>query len=396
MNSLKSPYNLVVVALAALLVAGCGVPAATPTPAPAFPPPPPPPPTLPPPPPSASPTVPAGGSLFRLAKVVQVTPAGNYLNADFVRIGYVPGRDRFIVTFNTMLSQPEGGCSGDSFDASLGLYREYAYWEYTADMRETGRGGIVSCHATTDTGGFFLADDFYLASMEFHNNVAGWYLAKFNAVTWANSVGYFYPFSDPRMQAADPTVAFVDGQIDISGVDEGSGGTHHNFFTTDLQFVGKRLLSDTPHSGFSSMITLGGITHFLSSRTETPKAPWAVIVMQYDPNWTYLGVMTLREHAATPQGLAFDGSRFYVAYTARTDGIPFVENIHLAAFDLDWNLIEDIALTNFTLQDKTSSIHPWLVLRDNRLYVSYCQSAPAGGIETLQAYVKLYELSQNP
>lgn len=335
-------------------------------------------------------------SLFTLIKTVQVTPAGNYLNADFVRIGYVPGRDRFIVTFNTMLSQSEGGCGNASLDAALGLYREYAYKEYTADMTETGKAGIVSCHATIDTGGFFLGDDFYLASMDFQNNLGGWYLAKFNAVTWANSVGYFYPLSDSQMQAADPTVAFVNGQIDISGVDEGSGGTHHNFFTTDLQFVGKRLLSDAEHSGFSSMITLGGITHFLSSRTETAEAPWAVIVMQYDPDWTYLGVKTLREHAATPQGLAFDGSRFYVVYTERTDGFPFVENIHLAAFDLNWNLIEDIALTNFTLQDQTSSIHPWLVLRDNRLYISYSQNAPAGGIETLQAYVKVYEVSQNP
>jgi hypothetical protein len=31
------------------------------------------------------------------------------------------------------------------------------------------------------------------------------------------------------------------------------------FLTTDLQFVGNRLLSDTEHSGFSSMVTLGGI-----------------------------------------------------------------------------------------------------------------------------------------
>jgi len=116
-------------------------------------------------------------------------------------------------------------------------------------------------------------------------------------------------------------------------------------------------------------------------------------VMQYDPNWAFLGVKTLREHAATPQGLAFDGSRFYVAYTQRTDGFPFTENIHLAAFDMDWNLIEDIALTDFSEQDQTSSIHPWLVLRDNRLYVSYCQNSPAGGIETLQAYVKVYELN---
>jgi hypothetical protein len=330
-------------------------------------------------------------TLFRLVKEVQVTPSGDYLNADFVRIGYVPGRDRFIVTFNTMVSD-SGWCS-ESFDGLYGLYRVYAYKEYTADMDETGKDSIVSCHGTIDTGGLLIGDDFYLASMEFHNGVAGWYLARFNAVTWASLVEYFYPFSDPQMLAADPTVAFVNGQIDISGVNEVGGGTHHNFFTTDLQFVSKMLLSDTPHSGFSSMFTLGGITHFLSSRTETPDAPWAVIVMQYDPNWTCLGVKTLREHAATPQGLAFDGSRFFVAYTARTDGFPFIENIHLAAFDLDWKLIEDIPLTHFTLQDSTSSIHPWLVLKDNRLYVSYCQNAPAGGIETLQAYVKVYEIT---
>jgi hypothetical protein len=330
-------------------------------------------------------------SLFKHVKSVQVTPSDNYQNADFVRIGYVPGRNRFIVTFNTMVSD-SGWCS-ESFDAFYGLYRVYAYKEYTADMDETGKDSIVSCHGTTDTGGLLIGDDLYLASMEFQNSVPGWYLARFNTVTWASLVEYFYPFSDFNMQAADPTVAFVNGQIDISGIYEVGGGTHHNFFTTDLQFVRKMLLSDTPHNGFSAMITLGGITHFLSSRAGTPQAPWAVIVMHYDLNWAFLGVKSLREHAATPQGLAFDGSRFYVAYTERTDGFPFAENIHLAAFDLDWNLIEDIALTNFTLQDSTSSIHPYLALRNNRLYVSYSQNAPAGGIETLQAYVKVYDMT---
>jgi hypothetical protein len=366
MNILKFSIKLVGMAVTVLLMAGCT-------------------------PPADSPSV----SLFKMVKEVQVTPAGNYLNADFVRIGYVPGRNRFIVTFNTMLYQPEGGCSSDSFDAALGLYREYAYIEYTADMVQTGLSGIVSCHATTDTGGCFDGDDFYLASMEFNNNAGGWHLAKFNAVTWANSAGYFYPLSDSRMQAADPTVAIVNGQVDISGIDESSGGTHHNFFTADLQFLSQRILDDTPHSGFSSMIALDGIIHFLSSRTETAKDPWAVVVMQYDANWNYLGVKTLRENAATPQGLAFDGTQFYVAYTVRTSGFPFIENVHLAAFDKNWSIIEDIALTNFTQENQTSSIHPWVVLKDKRLYVSYSQNSPAGGIETLQAHVKVYELNPN-
>ena len=397
MNSPKFLQKLIGVILAIVFLAGYGAPSATPAPPPTFPPPPPlspppPPDLLPPPPPSpASPTVSTGGSLFKLVKKVEVTPSGNYQNADFVRIGYVPGRHRIIVTFGTMLSQPEGGC--ETLDPFYGLYKAYAYKEYTDGMVETGKAGIVSCHATSDTGGFFRGNDFYLASAETNNNVEGWNLAKFNAVTWASSADYWYPLTDSQMRAGDPTVAFVNGQIDVSSVHEGLGGTHHNFFTTDLQFVSQRLLSDTQHQGFSSMISQGGITYLLTSKAGIS---WSVILMQYLPSWTYLGVITLREHAATPQGLAFDGTRYYVAYTDRTDGFPFVENVHLAAFDTSWNLIDDIALTSHTLQEQTSSIHPWLVLRNNRLYVSYSENAPAGGIETLQAYVKVYQLHQNP
>src|SRR4030043_814702 len=94
--------------------------------------------------------------LFNLVKEVQVTPSGDYLNADFVRIGYGPGRDRFIVTFNTMVSD-SGWCS-ESFDGFYGLYRVYAYKEYTTDMAETDNSGIVSCHGTTDTGGLLIGN----------------------------------------------------------------------------------------------------------------------------------------------------------------------------------------------------------------------------------------------
>jgi hypothetical protein len=323
---------------------------------------------------------------FNLVKEVQVTPSADYLNADFVRIGYVPGRDRFIVTFNTMVSDP-GLCS-ESFDEFYKLYRVYAYKEYTADMEETGKDSIVSCHGTTDTGGCLLGDDFFLASAKIQDTIEGWNLAKFNVVTWAKLAEYYYPLTDHSWHASDPTVALANGQIDINAGKDGLG-THHHFFTTALQFVNQLVLSDTDHIGFSSMITQGGINYFLSSK---PGVPWSAIVMKYDMNWTYLGMKTLRDNAATPQGLAFDGTLFYVAYTERSDGFPFVENVHLAAFDTNWSLIGDVPLTNFTLQDQKSSIHPFLALRNNRLYVSYCQNAPAGGIETLQAYVKVYEI----
>jgi hypothetical protein len=324
-----------------------------------------------------------GKSLFTLVKSVQVTPSGNYLNGGFPRIAYVPGRDRIIVTFNTKLSQPQADC------IDVG----YAYKEYTADMAETGSAGVVSCHALIDTGGLFVGNDFYFAGAERKDNVEGWNVAKFNAVTWASSVDYFYPFTDSQAGGGDPMVAYVNGQIDISGA-YGDNATHHNFFTTDLQFVNKRLLSDTPHFGFTSMITQGGVINFLSSQG----ALGDLIVMRYDPSWTYLGVKTLKEHAATPTGVAFDGSRFYVVYTdasQRTTGCH-CENVHLAAFDASWNLVDDIALTSLTLQDQMSAIHPSLAMKDNRLYVAYEQNAAGGGLDTLQVYVKVFSVNPPP
>ncbi len=380
MDSPKFMQKLIGVILAIIFLTGCGAPAATPTLSPTFPPPPSP--TFPPPPTPAQPVSSTGQpSLFTLVKSVQVTPSGNYLNADFVRIAYVPGRDRFVVTFNTRLSQTEGGCPG---------LQGYAYKEYTADMVETGNAGVISCHGMIDTGGLFVGNDFYLASAERKDNVEGWNVAKFNAVTWASSVDYFYPLTDSQAAGGDPMVAYVNGQVDISSV-YGVNATHHNFFTTDLQFVSTRILSDTPHFNFNSMITQGGVINFLSSQG----AFGDLIVMQYDPSWTYLGVKTLKEGAATPMGVAFDGNRFYVAYTnvsQRTTGC-LCENVHLAAFDANWNLVDYIALTSLTLQDQMSAIHPSLAVKDNRLYVAYAQNAPGGGVETLQVYVKVYDVS---
>jgi hypothetical protein len=408
MNSPQLLHRSIGMILAIAVLAGCGAPAAAPTPSPTFPPPspspfsppnPPPPPPgtfsppnpppgtfLPPPPTPTQPVPPTGQpGLFTLVKSVQVTPSGNYLNGDFLRIAYVPGRDRFVVTFNTRLSQTEGGCT-----APQGTIPAYAYKEYTADMVETGNAGVISCHAMIDTGGLFVGNDFYLASAERKDNVEGWNVAKFNAVTWASSVDYFYPLTDSQAVGGDPMVAYVNGQVDISSV-YGDNATHHNFFTTDLQFVSKRLFSDTPHFGFNSMITQGGVINFLSSQG----ALGDLIVMRYDPSWTYLGVKTLKEHAATPMGVAFDGNRFYVAYTdasQRTTGC-MCENVHLAAFDTSWNLVDDIALTSLTLQDQMSAIHPSLAMKDNRLYVAYAQNAAGGGVDTLQVYVKVYDVS---
>jgi hypothetical protein len=70
------------------------------------------------------------------------------------------------------------------------------------------------------------------------------------------------------------------------------------------------------------------------------------------------------------------------------------KTFHLAAFDTNWNLIDDIALTNHTVQEQINAIHPFLAMKDKRLYVSYSENASGGGVETLQAYVKVFEITE--
>lgn len=446
MNSPKSLQLAVGAVLMIVFLAGCSTPAPMPTALPMLPPPPPPPtplpnlpptpvpfvppsPAIPPPPPPAPPPTSAPAtvaqptvtqpkptteqfSLFKLFKTAKVTPMGGFVTGNmFARIGYVTGRDRFIVTFSSHLSKPQAGR----------IDQAYAFREYTADMVETGKNGVISCHALSDTGGLFVGDDFYLASMGLENGSEGWHLEKFNAVTWKQSASLFYSLTtltDEKRgvkveyieDPGDPMLAYVNGQIDISSTYRkndptapwspySGAATHHQLFTTDLKFATKRVLSDTPHINLSSMITANGTTNFLTGTALFGD----VVVMQYDSNWKYLGTKTLKKKAATPEGVAFDGTRFYVSYldvpcTSVPCTVP--TNVRLAAFDSNWNMLDDIAVTSITTQDHKQTSRPALALRNGRIYVAYDQAEDTTRTDAIpqtddvQVYVKAYDLTQ--
>jgi hypothetical protein len=394
MNSPKFPQTLIAMILVTAFLAGCSVPVATPTLAPTFPP-------L----PSTQITQPPQPqSLFKPFRTVKVTPVGNISGGVFVRVGYVPGRDTIIVSFKGRLGGPEGDCDVNDFYA-------YAWREYIIDMKETGRYGIVTCLSGPDVGGIFLGNDFYYAAMG-HNNengVDGWWLAKYDAVTWTSLVNlFFYPLSQGENNG-DPMIVPVNGRIDISGKyyksadEELAKATHHQFFTPDLQFVSKRILTDTPNIDLSSLLVVNGVTNFITS---TAFLGGDLTVMQYDSGWNYLSTKTLVQGASQPEGAAFDGSRYYVSYVDMSScALSFPScamNIRLAAFDSSWNLLEDIPVTSFVLKDHKTPARPSLILRNNRIYVVYDQqeseAAPNQPVENMdiQVYVKVYELSQNP
>jgi signal peptidase I len=105
-------------------------------------------------------------------------------------------------------------------------------------------------------------------------------------------------------------VALVNGTLDFSSVylatgvlpwvDEGAA-THHEFFTPDLQFIEKKILSDTPHSIGTSMIFIDGIYYFVTATAVRGD----VIVMKYDQDWNYLGMKELTKQGNWPEGVAF-------------------------------------------------------------------------------------------
>ncbi len=384
MNRSKFPKHLLEVILVLVLLAGCVAPAPTPVPPPI------PQPGNPPPPTSAQ------LSLFKFIKSVDVTPVGNLAGGLFVRIGYVPERERIIVTFKAKLGQAKGGCA-DVF--------AYAYREYTEDMQETGNYGVITCQTGPDVGGLVLGNDFYYAAMGHDNvsNVDGWYLAKYNAVTWTTSVRpFFYPLAPGELND-DPMIAVVNGQLDISSHYKRAGeigpghATHHQFFTPNFQFVSKRVLTDTSHINLTSLLAGAGVINFITS-TDL----WGdMIVIQYDASWNYLGQKTLKVKASAPEGAAFDGPWFYVSYidnSLETPGMPGGnDNIRLAAFDSKWNLLDDIAVTSFVPGDHKAPARPSLTLRNNRIYVCYDEGENAMPNQTpetadLQVHVKVYEL----
>ncbi len=343
------------------------------------------------------------GGPFTPVMTVKVTPTGKFLRGSFVRIFWVPKRNRLIVTFNTDLSKSAAGVYGDP---------AYAYREYTVDMVPTSDGVILSGHPFTDTGALLVGNDFYLATQEAQGGFEGWGLAKYDALTWANPVGDFYPlktwtFKTGPLKAGedpgDPMLAYVNGEIDISSkyiTDPtkinpwASASTHHQFFTTDLKFVNKQVLSDTPHINMTSMITVGDTINFIAGTALMGD----LIVIQYDTSWKYLRTIPLKKNSVCPEGMAFDGKRFYVSYLDITDTtrFPTLNNVRLAAFDVSWNMLDDIAVTSFTIKDSMQTSRPSLALWDSRLYVCWDQAATSDTViskANIQAYVKVYKLN---
>jgi hypothetical protein len=340
--------------------------------------------------------------LFKFIRTVQVTPDPLNLTGSFARINYVPATDRFVITFGTKGSIEKGICKGAG----------YAYKEYTFDMRETGKAGLITWDAkaceANDSGSDMIDNTYYFVHVPSDSGTPyGWRITKFDAINWTRLKEKYIYLTNPMEGNLDPCVAFVNGQLDVSdqynqsGIWQDGHASHHHFFNLNLDSLGVKILNDTALISGASMIYIDGIYHIISANEYSGD----LVVLKYDSIWNYLGAQKLIEQAFWSQGVVFDGKRFYVSYLdtrKRTipGFFPVRLNVHLAVFDRLWNLVEDVAVTNFDSSDFRQPGRPWVILHGNQLYVSYdvdtIDSITKEELLRWQAYVSIYELDQNP
>jgi hypothetical protein len=167
--------------------------------------------------------------------------------------------------------------------------------------------------------------------------------------------------------------------------------------------LGKKILAQPQYPWHCPPVTMiqepnGDILMFASD-----DYPGNLIVLRFDKDWNFIDQRTLRDNAFFPTGSVSDGGRYYVAYTDTRKSKPpmLVRNVGLAAFDADWNLLQDVLLTDFdnTSGPQIDADNPWVMLHGNRLYVSYSKVTmkPSGdGVQGAQMFVNIYELSRAP
>ena len=279
-------------------------------------------------------------------------------------------------------------------------------------MLETGESATFTCDGV-DAGSVMVDNSYYFATMARRGDQYGWHLLKLDAVSWKASVDTFFALDFPRESELDPMVAFVNGQIDISSAYNVSGkphgpfdpagtyGTHHQIFSLDLKFQYKKILTAPPHIHGSSMVYAEGVYYLVTAGAYDGD----VMVMKYDQTWRYLGGKVLIRQAHFSTGLAYDGRRFYLAYTDTSQRtapgfFPVFLNIRLAVFDREWNLVEDVAITDYTIADNLQTGRPWVIRHGNRLYVSYdvdtMDPVLQKEMQRSQAVVSVFELAQQP
>jgi len=295
-------------------------------------------------------------------KQVQISNDGYYLTGGFCRINHVSQTDLFALTF--------GAVTTDTATSGMEGGTAYYYKEYTLDLEYNGNTGYIH-HGGGDSASIMVDGYYYFLT----GGGGGWVLKKIDPVTWQDIKGVTIPIpadsGGEHYGLGDEMLAYANGYLDASALHvqeaEPTDGSHHHLYTLDLEFVDEFLLHDTSHIDGASMIFANGAYQFVTADEFFGQ----LIVMQYDSDWNYLGFIPLITNGLWSQGLLWDEElqKYFVAYVFRQAG--GWNNIHLATFDKDWNLVDDIAVTDFPQGSGFSGGRPWVIRHNDKFYVSY-------------------------
>jgi hypothetical protein len=351
--------------------------------------------------------------VFKLVKTVQVTPDevfGDALGGGYIH--YVPATDRLVVMLGMTLHNPmELEATGQSCETVVMSYKEY-----TLDMQPTGKYGFLTCFigdATTR----IIGNDMYVVKGAGGPGASGgspwegFRLEKFDAATWKYLGGVDIPLVRPDEATDGPTISFINGQVVVSGEYFPGGtpdgplgrGSHHHLASTDLKLLDRKVLLRPQFPSHCPEVSMlqepnGDILMFASD-----EYAGNMIMLRLDKDWNFKEQRKLRDNAFFPTGSATDGHLYYVGYTdtSKKDPQGLNRNVGLAAFDANWNLLQDVVVTDFvnTTDSHMDAESPWVTLHGNRLYFSYQKTKidPAtGGVIESQSYVNIYELVLTP
>jgi hypothetical protein len=333
--------------------------------------------------------------LFRHILKVQVMP--DSISSGSSGIAYIPATNRIAVIVVTNLDHQTTMPSSEVCSNSV-----IGYVEYTSDMQPIGEYKSLTCNIA-DFHAMGIGNDVFFAKMGIPSG-PGWLLQKFDGITWEKIASTEIELDDSVYMTGDPDVAYINGDFAITSTYNPGGnyigGTHTQLFTTDLVPVNTILLypPEVPeHRGEFSLLQLsnGDILMFASAGPSQGNLE----VLRFDKDWHFLEQKWLLDSAYYSNGTATDGRYFFVAYLDWKQAHGQAgQNVRLAAFDTQWNLVDNVALTdvqsmgNFSYGEGTS-----IVLLGNRLYVSYnivTLDSLTGLPENSIAYVDVFELNQ--
>jgi len=344
-----------------------------------------------------------GDVTLEFVGTVTVLPDASYQHGGFVRVNHVPATDSLLATFGA-----ESTTTGEG--------NGFVYKEYTDEMEETGRSGRFFWDQSGDMGSVMVENTYYFVTFPLFPDdgpVNGLRITRFDAASMEqqDSILMTLPGEHLSYPNNDPMVAWANGQLDVSTQYNPTGempdifagtGTYHHFYDADLNSLGEQHLTDTPHIVGSSLAFVDGVYHLVSAQAFIGGD---LVVMHYDEDWQFLGSKPLgvgQAHWST--GLAFDGTHFFVAYLDNSRWafpaptvFPIYLNAHLAVFDEDWNLIADVAATDFSSSNQYAAGRPWVLLHGGRAYLAYDvdrldpSEVPAEQFEG-EAWVSIYDM----